>query len=143
MSLSASILERKKISRNKYTSHDAIRMVVVNGLNPTEALRACLNPCSRQRLNYLLANGGENEFYFEQRQNKTLAVLLENCFEDVVSSLTPNSIETIPTSKESIRLDSLPNKNRSSSGINGIKQAYPLTFHLLFPIEPKIHRWYL
>ena len=64
MSLSSSILERKKISRNKYTSHDDGRMVVVNGLNPTEALRSCLNPCSRQRLNYLLANGGENEIYF-------------------------------------------------------------------------------
>ena len=45
------------------------------------------------------------DYIFEQRHSKTLAVLLENYFEDVVSSLTPNSIETIPTSKESI----LPN----------------------------------
>ena len=67
-------------------------MIVVNGFNPTEALRTCFNHCSRQRLNYLLANGGENELYFEQKHNKTLAVLLENSFEDVVSSLTPNSI---------------------------------------------------
>ena len=81
MSLSASILERKKKSRNKYTSHDAVRMVVGNGLNPTEALRACLNPCSQQRLNYLLANGGENESYFKQKHNNTLAVLLGNSFE--------------------------------------------------------------
>ena len=45
------------------------------------------------------------DYIFEQRHSKTLAVLLENSFEDMVSSLTPNSIETIPTSKESI----LPN----------------------------------
>ena len=101
-------------------------MVVVNGLNPTEALRACLNPCSRQRLNYLLANGGVNELYFEQKHNKTLAVLLENSFEDVVSSLTPNSLETIPTSKESICSDSPTNKNRSSSRISGRKKGSPV-----------------
>ena len=126
MSLSASILERKKKSRNKYTCHDDVRMVVVNGLNPTETLRACLNPCSRQRLTYLLANGGENELYFEQKHNKTLAVLLENSFEDMVSSLTHNSIETIPTSIESIRPDSPPNKNRSSSRISGRKKGVPV-----------------
>ena len=119
MSLSASILEREKKSRNKYTSHDTVRMVVVNGLNPTEDLRACLNPCSQQRLNYLLANGGENESYFKQKHNNTLAVLLGNSFEDVVSSLTPNSIETIPTSRESTRPDSPPNKNLPSSRIRG------------------------
>ena len=99
MSHSVSILERKKKSRNKYTSHHAVRIIVVNELNPTEALRACLNHYNRQRLNYLLANGGENELYFEQWHNKTFAVLLKNYFEDAVSSLTPNSIETISTSK--------------------------------------------
>ena len=67
VSLSVSILERKKKSRNKYTSHDAVQMVVVNGLKSTEALRACLNPCSRQRLNYLLANGGENGLHFRTK----------------------------------------------------------------------------
>ena len=56
VSLSVTILERKKKSRNKYTSHDDVRMIVVNGLKSIEALRACLNPCSRQWLNYLLAN---------------------------------------------------------------------------------------
>ena len=98
-------------------------MVVVNGLNPTEALRVCLNPCSRQRFNYLLTNGGENELYFEQKHNKTLAMLLENSFEDMVSSLTPNSIETIPTSRESIRPDFPPIKNRSSSRIRALKRC--------------------
>ena len=44
-------------------------------------------------------------------------MLLENSLEDMVSSLTPNF------SKESIRLDSLPNKNRSSSRISGIKKG--------------------
>ena len=115
-------------------------MIVVNGFNPTEALRTCFNHCSRQRLNYLLANGGENELYFEQKHNKTLAVLLENSFEDVVLSLTPNSLETISTSIESIRPDSPPNKKRSSSRISDRKKAYPLTCHLL---KPKIQRWYL
>ena len=81
-----------------------------------------MNSCSRQRFNYILANGGENELYFEQRHNKTLAVLLENYFEDMVSSLTSNSIETIPTSKKSIRPNSSPNKNRSSSRISDIKK---------------------
>ena len=116
MSLYASILERKKKSRNKYSCHDAVRMVIVNGLNSTEALRACLNPCSRQRLNYLLANEVENELYFEQKHNKTLAVLLEIFFEDVVSSLTPNSLETISTSIESIRPDSPPNNSNQVLG---------------------------
>ena len=100
--------------------------VVVNGLNPTEALQAGLNPYSRQRLNYLLANGGENELYFEQKHNKTLAVLLENSFEDVVSSLTPNSLETISTSIESIRPDSPTNKKRSSSRISDRKKGVPV-----------------
>ena len=120
MSHSVSVLERKKKRRNKYTSHDVVLMVVVNALNPIETLREFLNPCSRQRLNYLLVNGEENELYFKQRHNKTLVVLLEKYLEDVVSSLTPNSIETIPTSKELIRPNYSTNKNRSSSRISDI-----------------------
>ena len=118
-------------------------MVVVNGLKPTEALRACLNPCSRQRLSYLLAKVGDNELHFEQRHNDTLPVLLDNSFEDVVSSLTPNSIETISTSKESVQPNTPPNKNRSSCRVSDKKKAHPLTCHLLFLIEHKIQRLYL
>lgn len=77
MSLSASMLERKKKSRNIYTCHDAVRMVVVNGLNPTEALRACLNPCSRQRLNYLLANGGDMNYISNRSTIKLLLCYLK------------------------------------------------------------------
>jgi len=126
LSLTASVLERKKQSRNKYTSSDAVRMVVVNGLKPTEALRACLNPCSRQRLSYLLAKVGDNELHFEQMHNDTLPVLLDNSFEDVVSSLTPNSIETISTSKESVQPNTPPNKNRSSCRVSDKKKGAPV-----------------
>ena len=67
-----------------------------------------------------------NELYFEKKHNNNFAVLLENSFEDMVLSLTPNSIETIPTSKESICSDSPPNKNRSSSRISGSKKGSPV-----------------
>ena len=135
-------LKRKKKSKNKYTAHYTVRMVVVNELNPTEALRVCLNPCSWQMLNYLLANTKDNKLYFEQMYNTNLAVLLENVFEDMVSSLTPNSIEPISTRKGLIRPNTQSNKNRSNSRISG-KKAYLLTYNLLFQIESKNQRWYL
>ena len=47
------IIESKSKTRKNYLIEDSVRMVQM-GLTPSEALRACNHPCSKQKLSYEL-----------------------------------------------------------------------------------------
>lgn len=53
VSTSGSGMKRKRYY--KYNVDDTVRMDVVNGLKPTEALRVRMDPCTHQSLNCLLS----------------------------------------------------------------------------------------